>query len=69
MTWSQMTSWVLVLIGALAIFVGLLSPGRTKVGRFSQRRFFAVTGAILLVAAGVLFIAVTIYLSSRAIPI
>ena len=69
MTWSQVTSWVLAFVGVAALLIGLLSPGRSRVGRFSQRRFCAVTGAILLVAAGVLFIAVTIYWSSRAMPI
>lgn len=69
MSWSQMTSWVLICAGAAALLIGLVSPGRSRVGRFSQRRFFAVTGVILLVAAGALFVAVTIFLSSGAMPI
>lgn len=69
MSWSQTTSWVLVFIGVVALIVGLLSPGRARLGRFSQRRLFLVTGAIFLVAAGALFVAVTIFLSARAMPV
>jgi Na+/melibiose symporter-like transporter len=69
MSWSQTTSWVLVIVGLVAVIVGLVSPGRATVGRFSRRRFFIATGAILLVAAGVLFVAVTIFWSSRSMPV
>ena len=68
MSWSQTTSWVLLYAGIAALLLGLLSPARARVGRASRRRFFVVTGAIFLVAAGALFVAVTMFLSSRAIP-
>jgi uncharacterized paraquat-inducible protein A len=69
MSWSQTTSWVLVVVGVAAVIVGLVSPPRVTLGRFSQRRFFVVTGVILLVAAGALFVAVTVFWSSRATPV
>jgi hypothetical protein len=69
MSWSQTTSWVLVIVGIVAVLIGLISPGRATVGRHSQRRFFVATGAMLLAAAGLLFVAVTIFWSSRAMPV
>ncbi|MBK4347096.1 hypothetical protein [Lacisediminihabitans changchengi] len=69
MSWSQTTSWVLVIVGVVALLVGLLSPSRATLGRYSRRRFFVTAGAILVVAAGVLFVAVTIFWSSRAMPV
>lgn len=67
--WSQMTSWLLLIVGIATIFIGLVSPGRVRTGRVSRRRLLVTTGAMVLVASAGLFGVVTILLSSRVMPV
>jgi len=69
MSWSQTTSWSLVLIGITALLFGLLSPHGARIGTFSRRRFFAVIGVASVVLAGAIFVGVTIFFSLRAMPV
>jgi hypothetical protein len=60
---------MLVFAGVAAVLIGLLGSGRARLGRFSRRRVFVLTGVLLIAAAGALFVALTIVLSLRAMPV
>lgn len=69
MSWTQIASWTLVLIGIVALLLAATSSRFSRIGPYSRRRLLFLAGAVSLVLAAGIFVAVTVYFSSRSMPV